>query len=41
MNGNTHREIEQFILKRLPSNYLEMALWLESDRMGFLLDSLT
>src|SRR6476660_5390390 len=23
-----------------PSNYLETALWLESDRMGFLLDSL-
>jgi zinc protease len=24
----------------IPSNYLETALWLESDRMGFLLDSL-
>ena len=24
----------------MPSNYLETALWLEADRMGFLLDAL-
>ena len=24
----------------MPSNYLETALWLEADRMGFLLDTL-
>jgi len=27
--------------EKLPSNYLELALWLESDRMGFFLDALT
>jgi zinc protease len=25
----------------VPSNYLETALWMEADRMGFLLDSVT
>lgn len=40
MNGNT-TEDRTVYFETVPSNYLEMALWLESDRMGFLLDSLT
>lgn len=40
MNGNT-TEDRTVYFETLPSNYLEMALWLEADRMGFLLDSLT
>ncbi len=40
MNGYTQRD-KTVYFETLPSNYLEMALWLESDRMGFLLDSLT
>ena len=40
MNGFTERDRTVYF-ETLPSNYLEMALWLESDRMGFLLDSLT
>ena len=40
MNGNTTRD-RTFYYEVLPSNQLEVALWLESDRMGFLLDSLT
>lgn len=40
MNGNTTRDRTVYF-ETIPSNYLEMALWLESDRMGFLLDSLT
>lgn len=40
MNGYTTRD-KTVYFETLPSNYLEMALWLESDRMGFLLDSLT
>ena len=40
MNGFTQRD-KTVYFETLPSNYLEMALWLESDRMGFLLDSLT
>jgi zinc protease len=40
MNGFTERDRTVYY-ETLPSNYLEMALWLESDRMGFLLDSLT
>ncbi len=40
MNGFTQRD-KTVYYETLPSNYLEMALWLESDRMGFLLDSLT
>lgn len=31
---------ETVYYETVPSNYLESALWLESDRMGFLLDSL-
>jgi zinc protease len=40
MNGFTERD-KTVYYENLPSNYLEMALYLESDRMGFLLDSLT
>lgn len=40
MNGFTERDRTVYY-ETVPSNYLEMALWLESDRMGFLLDSLT
>ena len=40
MNGYTQRD-KTVYFETLPSNYLEMALWLEADRMGFLLDSLT
>src|SRR4051812_5621742 len=35
MNGFTQRD-KTVYYETLPSNYLEMALWLESDRMGFL-----
>src|SRR6185436_2557644 len=40
MNGNTERDRTNYF-ETVPSNYLETALWLESDRMGFLLDSVT
>ncbi|MDZ4758572.1 MAG: pitrilysin family protein [Bacteroidota bacterium] len=40
MNGSTNRDRTNYF-ETLPANYLEMALWLESDRMGFLLDSVT
>jgi len=40
MNGFT-QEDKTVYYQTLPSNYLEMGLWLEADRMGFLLDSLT
>ncbi|MGZ3882663.1 MAG: M16 family metallopeptidase [Bacteroidia bacterium] len=40
MNGNTTQDRTVYF-ETLPSNYVEMALWLEADRMGFLLDSLT
>ncbi len=40
MNGFTERDKTTYF-ETLPSNYLEMGLYLESDRMGFLLDSLT
>jgi len=38
-NGGTWSDGTQYY-ETVPSNYLETALWLESDRMGFLLDSL-
>jgi zinc protease len=38
-NGNTWFDWTRYY-ETNPSNYLETALWLESDRMGFLLDSL-
>jgi zinc protease len=40
MNGFTQHD-KTVYYETLPSNYLEMALWLEADRMGTLLDSLT
>ncbi len=39
MNGFTERD-KTVYFETVPSNYLELALWLEADRMGFLLDSL-
>lgn len=38
-NGSTNFDVTQYY-ETIPSNYLETVLWLESDRMGFLLDSL-
>ena len=38
-NGSTNNDVTQYY-EIVPSNYLESALWLESDRMGFLLDAL-
>src|SRR3982750_3852073 len=38
-NGTTSND-RTIYYETEPSNYLESALWLESDRMGFLLDSL-
>ncbi len=38
-NGSTNNDRTNYF-ESVPSNYLESALWLESDRMGFLLDKL-
>ena len=38
-NGTTDND-RTLYYETVPSNYLETALWLEADRMGFLLDSL-
>ena len=38
LNGSTDIDRTNY-WEDLPSNYLELALWLESDRMGFLLDA--
>ena len=38
-NGSTSNDQTTYY-ETVPSNYLESALWLESDRMGFLLDTL-
>lgn len=40
MNGTTNRDRTNYF-ETLPKNFLETALYLESDRMGYLLDSLT
>src|SRR5436190_1097179 len=40
LNGNTERDVTNYF-ETVPSNSLETALWLEADRMGFLLDSVT
>jgi zinc protease len=40
MNGTTNRDRTNYF-QTLPSNQLETALWLESDRMGYLLDAVT
>jgi zinc protease len=38
-NGSTNNDRTNYY-ETIPSNYLESALWLEADRMGFLLDKL-
>src|SRR5690349_17711251 len=38
-NGSTTNDRTNYF-ETIPSNYLESALWLESDRMGYLLDAL-
>lgn len=40
LNGSTNRDRTNYY-ETLPKNHLELALWLESDRMGFLLDAVT
>src|SRR5438874_864575 len=40
INGSTNTDRTNYF-ETLPSNALELALWLESDRMGFLLSALT
>lgn len=40
LNGTTNLDRTNYF-EVLPSNQLEVAMWLESDRMGFLLDSVT
>lgn len=40
LNGSTNTDRTNYF-EVLPSNQLEVAMWLESDRMGFLLDSVT
>lgn len=40
LNGSTNQDRTNYY-EKLPSNFLELALWLESDRMGFLLPALT
>lgn len=40
LNGTTNRDRTNYF-ETMPSNQLELALWLEADRMGFLLDSVT
>ncbi len=39
-NGSTSRDRTNYY-ETLPSNHLELGLWLESDRMGFLLPAMT
>ncbi len=39
LNGSTNNDRTNY-WENVPSNYLELALWLEADRMGFLLDAL-
>ena len=39
LNGSTNADRTNY-WEDVPSNYLELALWLEADRMGFLLDAL-
>lgn len=40
LNGTTNNDRTNYF-ETLPSNQLETALWLEADRMGFLLDAVT
>jgi zinc protease len=39
-NGSTDLDRTNYIIPDVPANQLELALWLQSDRMGFLLDRL-
>ncbi|HEX7400886.1 MAG TPA: pitrilysin family protein, partial [candidate division Zixibacteria bacterium] len=39
-NGSTNEDVTNY-WENVPSNYLETALWIEADRMGFLLPALT
>lgn len=40
LNGTTNRDRTNYF-ETVPSNQLELMLWLEADRMGFLLDAVT
>ena len=40
LNGSTNNDRTNYF-ETVPSNFLEMALWLESDRMGYLLSAMT
>src|SRR4029078_8451235 len=40
MNGSTNRDRTKYF-ETVPNNQLEKMLWLEADRMGFLLDAVT
>ncbi|HEV8538401.1 MAG TPA: pitrilysin family protein [Bacteroidota bacterium] len=40
INGSTNEDVTNYF-EIVPSNYLELALYLESDRMGFLLPAMT
>ncbi|KAA9333339.1 insulinase family protein [Hymenobacter busanensis] len=40
LNGSTNRDRTNYF-ETLPNNQLETAMWLEADRMGFLLDAVT
>ncbi|MBK7630589.1 MAG: insulinase family protein [Ignavibacteriales bacterium] len=40
LNGSTSTDKTNYY-EKLPANYLELALWLESDRMGYFLPALT
>ncbi len=40
INGSTNSDRTNYY-EVVPSNFLELALWLESDRMGYLLDAMT
>jgi zinc protease len=40
LNGSTNSDRTNY-WEVVPSNFVELALWLESDRMGYLLDALT
>lgn len=40
INGTTNSDRTNYF-ETVPANFLELALWLESDRMGYLLDALT
>src|SRR5437870_2207894 len=39
-NASTNFDYTDYIVPDVPANQLELALWLQSDRMGFLLDRL-